>query len=420
MISDDFDEVSDDPSGGRRWMLVLVTLAFSLVVLLCWTLWPSPPPKLPDGVKQSDYDRAAMEFAARAKRRAEHSDTLIMLAETAVRKNQVDDALKLLEHIPFSDKKNGQGALRRRAQIALKSNRIELAEATLNELLRRAELSGDTETDECLFAREMLGFISAIELRFDDRKTMLMKLREDVLLEPLLAAQYHFPSLIPWKSPQQHERLMEFLREDPANLKLLVAHARHLTSQGRTDAAKKLLKVILEQHPQNLLAISATAECFFAESRWEDLASQLQTAPEFSPSEPWLLTHMRAESATHSKDWSRAEAFYEHLLKEDPSNPSYLMGIAEVYAATNREQQRREAQKQASLLSELRIILPDANEKNAGAIKEVAKQADNLGMKNAARDFQLLAAKLGGQMPDGASPNSFDSFQGPSLPTSSR
>lgn len=401
-------------------MLVLVTLAFSFVVLMCWTFWPSPPPKLPIGVTQADYDQAALEFSGKAHRRAEHSDTLITLADAAVRRNRIDEALTLLENIPFSDKRNGQGALRMRAQIALKGNRIELAEATLKELLRRAELSGDTETDECLFAREMLGFISAIELRFDDRRKMLMGLREKVLLEPLLAAQYHFPSLIPWKSRQQHERLLEFLREDPANLKLLLAHTRHLVGQGRTEAARKLLSVILEQHPSDLQVIAVSAECCFTESRWEDLASQLKSAPEFGPDEPWLLTHMRAESATHSKDWSRAEVLYEHLLKEDPSNPAYLLGIAEVYARTDREQQRREAQRQASLLSELRIILPDANEKNAGAIREVAKHADNLGMKNAAKDYQLLAAKLGEQMPDEDSANSFDSFQMPSAPRTSR
>lgn len=397
-------------------MLVLLTLAFSFVVLMCWSFWPSPPPKLPTGVTQADYDKAALEFSGKAHRRAEHSDTLITLADAAVRRNRIDEALTLLENIPFSDRRNGQSALRIRAQVALKGNRIELAEATLKELLRRAELSGDAETNDCLFAREMLSFIAAIELRFHDRKKMLAELRDDVLLEPLLAAQLHFPSLIPWKSSKQYERLMEFLKEDPTNLKLLVAHARHLIGQGRTDVAQKLLKVILEQHPQNLLALAASAECCFTESRWEDVASLLKSAPEFSPSEPWLLTHMRAESATHAKDWSTAETCYEHLLKEDPSNPASLLGIAEVYANTNRDQQRREAQKQASLLSELRIVLPDANDKNAGAIRKVAEQADNLGMKNAARDFQLLSAKLGGQMPEGNSPNSFDSFQGPNVP----
>ncbi|MBL8810399.1 MAG: tetratricopeptide repeat protein [Planctomycetaceae bacterium] len=416
MISDEYDDVSDEPNGGTRWKLVLAIVSFSLLVFTCWSLWPSPPPKPPEGVKQADYDKAALEFAAKAHRRAEHSDTLITLADSAVRRNRIGDAMKLLEQVPFSDVRNGQGALRRRAQLALKDNQIELAESALTELLKRAEATGTTDTDECRFAKEILGFIYAMELRFDERKQIMSQLRDEVLLEPLLSAQYHFPSLIPWRSPQQRERLMEFLKKDPANVKLLVAYARHLIGEGKTDDAEKLLNVILQQHPKYLPAVAAQAECLYSESQWQELQSLLESAPEFSTSEPWLLTQMRAESATQAKNWKDAEAYYNHLLTVDPANPAYYLGFAEVCANTNREQQRREAQRSASLLSELRIILPDANEKNAGAIKEVAAQADNLGLKNAAKDFQLLAAKLGGQMPDGESPNSFDGFQGPKGP----
>lgn len=416
MISDEYDDVADEPVGGTRWKLVFAILSFSVLAFACWSVWPSPPPKPPEGVKQADYDKAAQEFSAKAHRRAEHSDTLVTLAESAMRRNRVSDAMKLLEQIPFSDAQNGQGALRRRAQLALKDNRIEVAESALTELLKRAEADGTTDTDECRFAKEMLGFIYAIELRFHERRQIMSKLREEVLLEPLLAAQFHFPALIPWRSPQQRERLMEFLEKDPGNLRLLVAYARHLTGEGRTDDAEKLLAVVLQQHPKDLSAIAARAECFYAKSQWDELQTLLKSAPAFEASEPWLLTQMRAESASQVKNWKEAESYFDHLIQMDPSNPAYYLGFAEVCANTGREQQRREAQRNASLLSELRIILPDANEKNAGAIKKVAAQAENLGLKNAAKDFQLLAAKLGGQMPDQDSPNSFDRFQGPKGP----
>ena len=209
---------------------------------------------------------------------------------------------------------------------------------------------------------------------------------------------------------------MEFLKKDPANLKLLVAYSRHQIGEGKTDDAEKLLTVILQQHPNYLPAVAALAECLYATSQWKELQSLLTSAPKFSPCEPWLLTQMRAESATQAKNWKEAEAYYNHLITADPANPAYYLGFAEVCANTKREQERREAQRSASLLSELRIILPDANEKNAGALKEVAAQAENLGLKNASKDFQLLAAKLGGQMPDPDSRNSFDQFQGPKGP----
>lgn len=364
---------------------------------------PSATPVLPEGVSATEYDQAAEEYEKLFHRRARESDIFMMLAETAMRQERIETAVECLSKIPAAYPRHGAGARRQQAQLLLKLNRIADAETCLRELLQREDFARSPDSETIQAGLQMMVFILAIELRFEERQDVLRRIRSIGPLDVALAKQYHFPSLVNWKTPQQHTRLQEFLSEDPGNAQLLVAHARHLVGAGKTDMARRLLDAIREHSSDDPMTLAVLLECCYEQNQWSDIVQILATTRPFSEGEPWLLSQMRAEAAAHAKDWEQAEEYFRHVLKLDPANPACLMGLAKVLAGQNRTDERLAVQDRVLKLAELRIVVQESDPRETGALQAIAEAAESLNMEDAARDFARLAKGNGDRKAGGTS-----------------
>jgi len=365
-----------------------------------WFVAGSGTDHVPVEVTPEEQERALREFRFLQRREPVQSELLLLLAENAVRQNRLSTALACLSEIPADDEQSGVAARRLETQVCLKASRAAGLESAAEKLLRAAEAGLAVRPADLQLTEEMLIFLFSLEYRFEERQELLKRMAARRPLDVLLAKQLHFPSLLAWRTVQQNQRLLRFLNDDPDHPPLVLAHARYLLSAGRLDEAEKLADSMLVAHPGNARALAVALECRFERQAVAEFTVLLGAAPAFQPTEPWLLTHMRAEGAVRAGERELAQRFFEHLTTMDPSNPLYLQGLAGVMSGETAEgvAERSRLLQRALLLAELRLTLAESDNE-AGALRAVAATAEKLGMPAAVEDFERLAklaASVGG------------------------
>ena len=323
---------------------------------------------------------------------------MMALAETAVRENRIEVAVDCLAKIPSDDRRNGSNARLQEARLLLRLNNIDRAENSLREFLQLAKNSTSRTSDDVRLARGLLVYILAVELRFEERKGVLQQLLEERQFDVLDAKQYFFPSLLTWQSAAGSGRLRDFLKQDPTNLRLLTAQARHFVGEGKTGAAQRLLETLRQHYPADRAVIAASLECLFEQNDWPGFENILSAAPEFASDEPWLLTQMRGEFAIHKQDWAGAEKYLRQVLSADPSNPACHMSLSTVLGHLGRNEERTLVQNRAMTLARIRVILPVADNRSPGAVRALAEASKSLQMDGAAVAFGLLADHISGRV----------------------
>lgn len=386
-------------SGNRPGRPALWLLA-GCVLLSAAGLWfvaGSASEPLPFEVTDEELERALKEFRFLQRREPVHSELLLLLAENAVRQNRLPTALACLSWIPTADQQAGIAARRLEAQVCLKANRAVRLELAADELLRAAEAGTAVRPAELQLIEELLVFLFSLEYRIEERQELLKQMAARRSLDVLLAKQLHFPALLASGTVQQNQRLQRFLEEDPDHPPLILAHARYLLSAGRLDDAEKLADSTLAAHPGNAAALAVALECRFERQALAEFTALLSAAPAFLPTEPWLLTQMRAEGALRAGDRKLARQYFAHLTAMDPSNPLYLQGLAGVTAMDTAEgvAERSRLLQRALLLAELRLTLAESDS-DAGALQAVAETARKLSMPAAVQDFERLATIAAG------------------------
>lgn len=234
----------------------------------------------------------------------------------------------------------------------------------------------------------------AIELRFEDRTQSLDALINAKQADIYDAKQRYFPTLLIWASNLGSTRLRQFLAEDPANPHLIIAAARYDTAEGRPELAAQSLKQLLRQHPQNLHALAALLEALFELNQLDQISQTLADAPPHSPSEPWLLTQLRADAALRNQDFTTAERLFNLVLKHDPANPACNMGLANCLAGQGKAAERQIVQQRSLLLARIRVQLSEVTPHNPDAARRLARDAQQLGMQQAAATFLELASRM--------------------------
>ncbi|MFN6152095.1 MAG: hypothetical protein ACK5BP_19235 [Planctomyces sp.] len=282
------------------------------------------------------------------------------------------------------------------AQYCLRLNQAFRAERAVSELLSAVGESGvgddrGAAAVQVRTARELLVFLLSLQFRFEERQLALRELRQGGLLEPLLTKQLYFPSLLAWRTPQQNERLQQFLKESPQDARLVAAHGRYLLGAGAMEEARQLLDGAVAMSPGNLGVLSAALECRFEEQDLAGFRDLLAVCPEYAEGEPWLLTQKRAEAAALQGDWSGSAVYFEVLLAADDTNALYCQGLARAYGQLGQQDKRLQLQQRALQLAELRLTLVEAELKNPGALRAASQSALALGLTAAAEDLEQLA-----------------------------
>ncbi|MFM7057614.1 MAG: tetratricopeptide repeat protein [Planctomycetota bacterium] len=385
----------------RRRLILAAAVTLLSGGALFWLLTGLTAPALPAGITADQYKRAAADWKGLFRTRPTHADTLMLLAETSLKRKQLPAAVACFTAIESSHPRYGQSARLQEAQVFLKLNQAAAAERSFRTFLSLAAAGpGDTDPEQLAAARRWLAWLMAVQLRFEDRVEWLDQLLQAGQADVYDAKQRFFPTLLIWASSLGSTRLREFVEEDPHNLVLRIAAARYETADGRPDAAVTALRRIHQQHPENLQVLAALLEAHFELHQLDEFSALNAAAPPFQPAEPWLLTRMRAEAAMHQQRWTDAEKLFRSVLDHDPANPACTMGLAASLAGQGRTVERETVQNRSLVLSRIRVQLSEVRPDAPAAARRLADEARSLGMIAAADALLKLAENMPLQEPE--------------------
>ncbi len=380
-------------AGRKKWVACGLVLTVSMLAIGVY-YWPKDPVPLPAGVSLTAYDEAEREFVELFHREPNEADVMMTLAETAVRNDEPDVAVACFARVPSEHIRYGASARLQEAEILLRSNSADRAEASFRAFLQLAEAQDAFPQEDVTLARDWLVFLLAVELRFEDRKAILQQMIQDRQFDVYDAKQFYFPTLLIWQSTLGSSRLREFLEQAPHSRLLLIAQARYLVGEGKIDAANQVLKSLRQQYPGDLAVIAASLECFYEQVNWKQFDTVLSVTPAYRDDEPWLLTQMRAEIAAHSQDWTTAETYFRHALKVDPANSACHMGLAKALQGLGKTEERKAIQERSLTMARIRVNMAAVDNKSAAAARALAQDARLLQMNDAAASFEFLAEQM--------------------------
>ncbi|MBL8810156.1 MAG: tetratricopeptide repeat protein [Planctomycetaceae bacterium] len=388
-------------STARRSGLLICGIVLVTIVTVTATAWKSgwfeTPRPLPKGITQDQFDKALQDFRGLFQKEPTHDDALMLLAESAIRREQWEKAVACLTEIPSDHDRYGLSARLQEAQAFLRLNRAVEAERSFLGYLKLAEQHPENETaskENQAVARQWLTFLYAVELRFEDRHRILRGLEKSGIIDIYEAKQLYFPSLLIWHSNLGSERLSQYLLHDPDDLVLNIAAARYMTHEGKPQEAKEQLESLLANHPADKQLIAALLEALREMADDDEFARRVAELPAFEQSDPWLLTLMRAEGALLAHDWSGAEKYLRAVLEADPASPAAHMGLGRSLTEQGRLEESKRLQERSLRLAKIRVTLSEVNRVSADAALELADHAEQLEMADAAATFRRLAASM--------------------------
>lgn len=374
--------------GGTAFMVLFATALVWLRPLL-------KPPMLPPGVTHEQYERTAADWNGLFRSKPTHEDTLMLLGETSLKRRQLPTAVACFSAIDSNHPQYGQSARLQEAQVFLRLNQAAAAEQSFRTFLRLAATNpANTDPEQLAVARHWLAWLMAVQLRFEDRVEWLDQLLNAGQADVYDAKQRFFPTLLIWASSLGSTRLRDFLANDPQNTALLIAAARYETAEGRPEVAASSLKQLRQKHPDNQRALAALLEALFELHQLDEFLALISTAPPFDPTEPWLLTQMRAEAAIQQQQWTNAEMLFRQVLRHDPANPACHMGLATSLAGQGKDAEREEVQKKSLALARIRVQLSEVRPNDPAAARRLASEARSLDLTAAADAFSTLADSM--------------------------
>ena len=357
------------------------------------TWWFIHPADLPPGISAEEYDRAARKYRELYGQKPGRLDALSLAGELAVADGRLAAAAACFAAIPNDDRRYGASARLQAGQVLLKLNRAREAESSFREFLSLAARRPAGTGENVAAARRFLSYVLSVELRFEERKSLLADLHADRQAGVFDSKQFFFPHLLLWHSSTGRRRLPDWLKADPSDPLLREAEGRYLTADGRLDEARAWLEELHREFPERLTCAAALLECLFERDDWDGFAALARSLPEYAAGQPWLLTRMRGEWALHDNDWEEAVRHFERVLADDPANPSCHMGLARAYAALDRPDDRDREQRYSLVLSRIRVHLVNVEEDRPDALLELAAQCDEIGFQEAAEAFRRYAQR---------------------------
>ncbi|HUQ72942.1 MAG TPA: tetratricopeptide repeat protein [Planctomycetaceae bacterium] len=357
--------------------------------------WRQPrAPQLPQGVEPQQYQAANDDFQQRYGRPASRIEVLSLLAERAVHDERLPTAVACFREIPSTQRVYGPSARLQEAQVLLRLNRALEAERSFREFLSLAERNPAMAAPSVATARKWLLYILSVELRLEERKTLLAEIHAQGAADLFDSKQFFFPNLLIFHSTTGRERLAEFLREAPDDPQLLVAQARYLTMLGKLDESQRLLEPLCQERPNDRTASAALLECYFEQNDQDRFRQLARALPAERDEEPWLLMRMRGQFLLQQRRWHEAVAQFQRLLAQDPANPWANMGLARAYEELQEAPARDETQRKSLVLSRIRLNLKNVNDGNVPAIEELADACDQIDFTDAAAVFRQHAQRF--------------------------
>ncbi|MCA9029517.1 MAG: hypothetical protein KDA66_01845 [Planctomycetaceae bacterium] len=376
----------ESPSTGSKlgWILGALLLATVAVVVVIRGLpvggVEEQASVLPQGVDSAEFEAIAQEFRAISVKEPTKEAVLATMAKRALAKGESDKALACLSGI-VCEVPRGPAARLQAAEILIERNDAVAAEGNLIACTTYAAADDMEVTGR---ACSWLVFLYSVELRFEERKEILEQMHQFGYASLSDSKLLHFPHLLIWNSSTARERLNDFIEQNPSDTALLIAKARFQTKVGELDEALSLLTQLRELNPSDLNVHAALLECYFEQDMQEEMQAVVTDAGAFDPTEPWLLTRMRAELLVEDAP-NQAAILFRHVLANDPANPEANMGLLRTLPPESDE--AAQCKSKAIVLSEIRVKLAAVQEGRTQEIQELVDMCRKAGLNEAANAF---------------------------------
>ncbi|MCA8994364.1 MAG: hypothetical protein KDA88_20470, partial [Planctomycetaceae bacterium] len=328
----------------------------------------------------AEFEAVAQEFRAISAEAPGKEAVLATMAERALAKGESDKALACLSGI-ICEVPQGPAARLQAAEILLERNDAVGAEGNLVACTTYGAADDIEVTGR---ACNWLVFLYSVELRFEERKEILKQMHQFGYASLSDSKLLHFPHLLIWNSTTARERLNDFLEKNPSDASLLIAKARFQTKVGELDEALSLLTQLRKSNSGNLNVHAALLECYFEQDMRDEMQAVLTEAGAFDPTEPWLLTRMRAELLVKDAP-DQAAILFRHVLANDPANPEANMGLLRTLPPESDE--AAQCKSKAIVLSEIRVKLAAVQEGRTQEIQELVDMCRKAGLNEAANAF---------------------------------
>ena len=374
---------------------LLLALGFiSMVVVGLMQLRGRNDSNLPEGVSREHYQDAERRFAQMFGENPHPPDVFSMLGKTAVEEGRFETALACFRAVPIEHTTCGLDAKLQEGVVLIRLNRAPAAEQAFKTYLGCNQVDGRSWEEDLETAREWLSFLYSVQMRFEERKPILLALQESGHASVFESKQLYFPSLLIWSSSTGRERLRQFLTETPDDPQLNLSEARYLTREGRLAESLSLLEKMRKRLGDDRRCLSAILECHFESNDWSAFREAMRSVLPVSQDDPWLLTQMRGEYALHRHEWDEAIGHFHRLLQEDPTNSIAVMGLSRAYRQLGMTEESQEMQLRSLILARLRPALQKVTETDFEAAEELARECSLLGFEDAEAAFLEHAERM--------------------------
>ncbi|MBC8288842.1 MAG: tetratricopeptide repeat protein [Planctomycetes bacterium] len=370
----------------RRPLLPVAVVVIAVAGVVFWFTRPEP---LPDGVGPEIFAKATEQFRNQYDREPDRIDVLSFAGELAAVDGRNEDAAACFAAIPSEHPEYGLSARLQEGYVLLKLNRAAAAEKSLREFLTLAARTPGVAPEHVFSARKQLAFLLSVELRIEERQSVLRAAHESGAVDVFDSKQFFFPHLLIWNSETGSKRLARFLEVDPTNRLLRLAEARYVASRGQLEKAIRQLDSVLGERPDDVRAASALLECFFDADDWVRFNDLYKMFPDYQVAEPWLMTRMRGHREMHNKDWETAAERFRQVLAADGTNPWAQSGLARALKKMGKNEAAEEAAARSAVIAKIRVNLGRGDGRES--LEALAQDCENIGLPEAAAVFRQHA-----------------------------
>ncbi len=326
------------------WLSALILSLLVLGVVTIRSSWdqPSENVQFPDVVTSRDIEHAREMFELRYNRKGNRLDHLSWLAEWYLTRDRLADAVLCFAEIPTSHPQYGRMARYQQGRTLLTLHRAAEAEQQFRELIAADEASPQIEPRFLVDARQRLRHILEVELRFEERQRLLTGVIARDEADDFETIAFCFPSHLRWNGPDATRWLEEFHAADPNDAKINVALGRYRIGQGKLGEAREILEAVVQQHPDDLWAMSALIACLNDTGDPDELSRRLESLPPQADDDPWLLLALRGRYAVQNGQLEQGIAAFELLLKQDRTSTEGWSGLLSAISAIKDEARRKQ------------------------------------------------------------------------------
>ncbi len=315
-------------SAHRTSVILGLLVCTSLVSGLGWYFWPRPTIQLPEGIAPEEYRLAAVAFEQRYHHRPDREETLSWLGESLIQRERTDAALACLSGIAPDHPRLGRNAEYQSAQLALRLNRAAEAERLLRDVIQREEAQPILPPDHLIDARQRLRYLLEVELRMEERHSLLRGVLFRDEADGFEIAAGCFPTLLRWYGTQAADWIEAFAAATPDDRRVRVALGRFRTAQGRLDEARELLAAVRQEAPDDRAALAAWIAFLAEAGDRAALQHQLNDLPLAEADDPWLLQLWRARGQLERHELAEGLQTLLGLVQQIPTHAEAWQEIA--------------------------------------------------------------------------------------------